>query len=302
MATKLPLQQVLHASLAFGLDRLDAQILLLHALQKPLSDRAWLVAHDTDELTLAQQQSFADLAQRRLAGEPVAYIVGSKEFFGLSLAVNADVLVPRPDTECLVEWALELIPLSASSVLDLGTGSGAIGLAIKHNRPHANVTLVDASQAALAVACGNAISLGLAVRGLQGNWFESVPLSERFDVIVSNPPYIAEGDAHLAALLHEPLMALASGVDGLDAIRCIVQGAPRYLNHGGWLLLEHGYDQAVAVRDLLTRQGFLSVASRLDLNGIERCSGGQLAISGAYLPAAPVGRALPAVPAHKARR
>ena len=298
-----PLRVVLQATLDKGLDRLDAQMLLLHALGQSTNNRAWLMSHDTDEITITQQQTLEGFVQRRLSGEPVAYIVGSKEFFGLNLAVNADVLVPRPDTECLVEWALELIPLTLAlshegrgdkadadslspggrgqgrggNVLDLGTGSGAIGLAIKHARPQAEVTLVDASQASLAVACGNATSLGLTVHGLQSNWFESVPADNRFDLIVSNPPYIADGDAHLAELEHEPLMALTSGVDGLTAIRRIIQDAPRFLRQGGWLLLEHGYDQAAAVRELLTRQGFSSIASRLDLNGIERCSGGLLA-------------------------
>ena len=270
------LSDALQAMQNKGLDRLDAQMLLLYALQKSTSDRAWLMSHDTDVLTLAQQQTLDEHIQRRLAGEPVAYIVGTKEFFGLNLSVTSDVLVPRPDTEVLVEWALDVLPLTSTFVLDLGTGSGAIGLAIKHNRSHADITLVDASQSALDVALGNAISLGLVVHGLQGNWFESVPPSERFDLIVSNPPYIADGDAHLGALEHEPLMALTSGTDGLDAIRRIIQGAPQHLNQGGWLLLEHGYDQAAAVRDLLNRQGFLNVVSRLDLNGIERCSGGQL--------------------------
>jgi release factor glutamine methyltransferase len=263
---------------ASGLDRLDAQILLLHALQKSTHDRVWLLSHDTDEITPAQQQRFLGLIQRRLAGEPVAYLVGSKAFFGLNLAVNAHVLVPRPDTECLVEWALACIETMATSdVLDLGTGSGAIGLAIKHNCSNAGVTLVDASQAALDVALGNAASLGLAgigLRGLHSNWFEDVPATDRFDLIVSNPPYIADGDSHLAALVHEPLMALTSGTDGLDAIRRIVLDAPRYLKTGGWLLLEHGFDQAAAVRELLIQQGFANVESRLDLNEIERCSGG----------------------------
>lgn len=278
------IKNALQVAQGFGLDRLDTQILLLHALQKPTHDRVWLLSHDTDVITPVQQKNFDALMQRRLAGEPVAYLVGSKAFFGLSLAVNADVLVPRPDTECLVEWALACIPLTpplsregrGSCVLDLGTGSGAIGLAIKHNCPHASVTLVDASQAALNVALGNAASLSLAVRGLQSNWFQNIPNDARFDLIVSNPPYIADGDSHLAALAHEPFMALASGADGLDAIRHIVQDAPRYLKRGGWLVLEHGYDQALAVRELLCQQGFLSVESRLDLNGIERCSGGTL--------------------------
>jgi release factor glutamine methyltransferase len=253
-----------------GLARLDAQILLLHLLQKPTNDRAWLMSHDTDELTMAQQQLLESLVQRRLGGEPVAYIVGAREFFGLNF-------VPRPDTEVLGEGALEVIPRTPTpAVLDLGTGSGAIGLAIKHSRPQAEVTLVDASQTALDVACSNAVSLGLAVHALQSNWFENVPSGERFDLIVSNPPYIADGDAHLAALAHEPMMALTSGADGLDAIRRIVQDAPEHLKQGGWLLLEHGYDQATKVRELLQEGGFTQVSSRLDLNGIERCTGGCL--------------------------
>jgi release factor glutamine methyltransferase len=265
-----------------GLERLDAQILLLHLLQKPTNDRAWLMSHDTDALTPLQQQTLEGLVSRRLGGEPVAYITGNKEFFGLNFAVTSDVLVPRPDTECLVEWALELIPLTLAlshqgrggGVLDLGTGSGAIGLSIKHSRPNSKVTLVDVSQAALDVASSNAASLGLNAHALQSHWFENVPNDSRFDLIVSNPPYIADGDAHLAALGHEPRMALTSGADGLDAIRHIVHEAPSYLARGGWLLLEHGYDQAEVVRALLLMQGFRQVTSRLDLNGIERCSGG----------------------------
>ena len=271
------IKNALQATLDKGLDRLDAQMLLLHALGQPTNNRAWLMSHDTDELTLAQQQTFKSFIQRRIDGEPVAYITGSKEFFGLNLAVNPYVLVPRPDTEVLVEWALEVLPTTQTlAVLDLGTGSGAIGLAIKHSRPNSEVTLIDASQAALDVACGNATSLGLAVHGLQSNWFESVPSGQRFDLIVSNPPYIADDDVHLAALEHEPLMALTSGADGLDAIRRIIREAPRYLASSGWLLLEHGYDQAPAVRALLRAQGFRQVSSRLDLNGIERCTGGCL--------------------------
>jgi release factor glutamine methyltransferase len=276
LSEELQLRVALQALQNKGLDRLDAQMLLLHALGQSTSNRAWLMSHDTDELTNDQQQTLDGLIQRRLAGEPVAYLVGRKEFFGLNLTVTSDVLVPRPDTECLVEWALEILPLSSSSVLDLGTGSGAIGLAIKHLRPNSEVTLVDASEAALAVACGNAASLGLMAHGLQSDWLKNVPSDERFDVIVSNPPYIADGDAHLAKLEHEPLMALTSGTDGLDAIRRIVREAPRFLKSGGWLLLEHGYDQAATVRTLLRAQGFEKVGSRLDLNGIERCSGGVL--------------------------
>jgi release factor glutamine methyltransferase len=282
------LLSILHVAQHKGLDRLDAQMLLLHALQKSTNDRAWLVAHDLDVLTTEQHQHFESLVLRRMQGEPVAYLLGCKEFFGLNLAVTRDVLVPRPDTECLVEWALECIPLTLAhlseggaaktcAVLDLGTGSGAIGLAIKSERPESDVTLLDASQAALAVTLGNAASLGLAVRGLQSDWFSHLTAGQdRFDVIVSNPPYIAEGDAHMAALGHEPAMALTSGADGLEAIRRIVQDAPQYLKANGWLLLEHGYDQADAVRGLLTAHGFAQVTSRHDLNGIERCSGGTL--------------------------
>lgn len=276
--TAASVKTCLQAAQGLGLDRLDAQILLLYALQKPTHDRAWLLSHDTDGITPVQQQCFDALIQRRLAGEPVAYIVGVKEFFGLNLTVNPAVLVPRPDTECLVAWALACAePLGSPSLLDLGAGSGAIGLAIKHHCPKASVTLLDASQAALDVALGNATSLGLAgigLRGMQSNWFVSLSNDERFDLIVSNPPYIADGDSHLGALAHEPLMALTSGTDGLNAIRRIVQDAPRYLNSGGWLLLEHGFDQAAAVRALLLAQGFEQVTSRCDLNGIERCTGG----------------------------
>ncbi len=274
------IKNALQATLDKGLDRLDAQMLLLYALGQSSNDRAWLMSHDTDELTTAQQDIFEGFIRRRINGESVAYIVGHKSFFGLNFSVDARVLVPRPDTECLVEWGVTCIDANSEpAVLDLGTGSGAIGLAMKSQRLDANITLVDASQAALDVALGNATSLDLAdigLRGLQSNWFASIPNNERFDLIVSNPPYIADGDSHLAALAHEPLMALTSGADGLDAIRQIVQDAPRYLKSGGWLLLEHGFDQAAAVRDLLLARGFEQVTSRLDLNGIERCSGGTL--------------------------
>ena len=273
----MSVHDALQAFLDKGLPRLDVQMLLLHALGQSTNNRAWLMSHDTDELTPAQQQTLDAFIQRRLAGEPVAYIVGKKEFFGLNLTVNANVLVPRPDTEIAVEWVLECVgDKNTARILDLGTGSGAIGLAIKHAHPKSEVTLVDASQAALDVACGNAASLGLTVHALRSNWFACVSSDERFDLIVSNPPYIADGDAHLAKLQHEPLLALTSGADGLDAIRRIVQDAPGFLKKGGWLLLEHGYDQALTVRELLQERGFAQVSSRLDLNGIERCTGGCL--------------------------
>lgn len=259
---------------ALGLTRLDAQVLLLHALERAPSDRAWLFAHDRDPLPAAGLAHFAALCQRRAAGEPVAYLTGVKEFYGLPLAIDARVLDPRPDTEVLVDWALEVLAgLTAPHVLDLGTGSGAIALALQHQRPDAQVLAVDASADALAVAQANARRLALPVQFAQSDWLEGVRGS--FDLIVSNPPYIAADDPHLPALRHEPLQALASGAQGLDDLRRIVAQAPQHLEPGGWLLLEHGWDQAAAVRQLLHAQGLVQVQSRRDLGGHERCSGAQ---------------------------
>jgi release factor glutamine methyltransferase len=265
--------QMLAAAAALGVERLDAQLLLLHVLGRHSGDRAWLLAHDTDILADAVWPAFASLCARRVAGEPVAYLVGQKEFHGLGLRVDPRVLVPRPDTETLVEWALQCVQGRTSPVvLDLGTGSGAIALAIQHARPDANVTAVDRSADALAVACANAQRLGLAVRFAEADWLEGAETD--LDLVVSNPPYVAAGDPHLTALRHEPLGALVSGADGLDDIRRIVEAAPAHLRDGGWLLLEHGYDQAASVRALLARRGFAEVQSRDDLAGIARCSGG----------------------------
>ena len=257
-----------------GLARVDAQMLLLHALARPLHDRAWLLAHDTEVLTEAQQHRWNQALQRRLQGEPVAYITGHRDFFGLTLKVDARVLDPRPDTEILVEWALELLPCAPEHtlrVLDLGTGSGAVALALQHQRPVAQVTALDASADALAVASANAQRLNLPVQCVVSHWMDAV--TGPFELIVSNPPYVAEGDPHLAALTHEPLIALTSGADGLDDIRQIIAQAPSRLAPGGWLLLEHGWDQAPAVQDLLRTTGFVQVQSRRDLGGIERCTG-----------------------------
>jgi release factor glutamine methyltransferase len=270
----LTIAQALSAAQAQGLERLDAQLLLLHALGRATHDRAWLLAHDSDALDELVESGFQTLCRRRLAGEPCAYLTGHKEFFGLTLAVDARVLVPRPDTETLVEWGLAcLSQRSGATVLDLGTGSGAIALAIKAKRPDAVVSAVDASADALGVAQANAERLALPVEFVLGSWFG--PVRGAFELVVSNPPYVAADDPHLAALGHEPLRALSSGTDGLDDIRQIVQQAPAHLRAGGWLLLEHGYDQAVPVRALLERAGFARVQSRTDLGGIERCSGGQ---------------------------
>ncbi len=268
------LRDALAQAQALGLERIDAQLLLLHILNRADAGRAWLLAHDTDTLAPSEQARFIALCQRRAAGEPVAYLRGMKEFYGLTLQVDARVLDPRPDTETLVDWALQLLaPLPAPRVLDLGTGSGAIALALQHQRPDAQVSAVDASADALAVAQANAARLGLAVQFARGNWLRGV--AGQFDVIASNPPYIAAADPHLAALRHEPLQALASGADGLDDIRTIVAQAPAHLQPGGWLLLEHGWDQAEAVQALLRAAGGEQVQSRKDLAGIVRCSGAQ---------------------------
>ncbi len=265
--------QTLHHLQSLGLERLDAQLLTLYTLGSAEHDRAWLLAHDTDTLPEGVAEALQTLALRRLRGEPVAYLTGHKEFYGLKLAVDARVLVPRPDTETLVDWALEVLPPSAS-VIDLGTGSGAIALALKHARPGLQVHAVDYSTDVLSVARANAQHLQLEVQFSQGSWLSGI--ADRFHAIVSNPPYIAAQDPHLEALTHEPAQALASGSDGLDDIRTIIQQAPAHLLPGGWLLLEHGYDQADAVRGLLAAAGFAEVQSRRDLAGIERCSGGQL--------------------------
>ena len=268
------LRDALAQAQALGLERIDAQLLLLHILNRADAGRAWLLAHDTDTLAPSEQARFAALCQRRAAGEPVAYLRGCKEFYGLTLHIDARVLDPRPDTETLVDWALQVLaPLPAPRVLDLGTGSGAIALALQHQRPDAQVSAVDASADALAVAQANAARLGLAVQFARGNWLRGV--AGQFDVIASNPPYIAAADPHLAALRHEPLQALASGADGLDDIRSIVAQAPSHLLPGGWLLLEHGWEQAEAVQALLRSAGFAEVQSRKDLAGIARCSGAQ---------------------------
>ncbi len=275
--TTLTCAQALTAARTLGLERLDAQLLLLHALGKPGADRAWLLTHDTTPLSGEAAQYFHTLSLRRAAGEPLAYLVGSKEFFGLELQVDGRVLVPRPDTETLVEWALQCLAAAdmpaGAKVLDLGTGSGAIARALKKTRPALDVTAVDASSGALAVASANAQQHQLPVHFLLSNWFQNV--NGRFHLIVSNPPYVADADPHLPALRHEPVQALTAGKDGLSDLRRIIEQAPAHLQPQGWLLLEHGYDQARAVCALLEQRGFAQVQSRADLAGIPRCSGGR---------------------------
>lgn len=270
--------QALASARAAGLDRLDAQLLLSHLLTQP---RAWLVAHDQDRLSVDQSGAFAALCQRRAAGEPLAYLTGESGFHGLSLQVTPAVLVPRPDTETLVDWALQCVAErsgTALRLLDLGTGSGAIALALAHalqgRSPPAEITATDLSAEALAVARGNAARLGLSVRWAQGPWWQAVDGAARFDIVVSNPPYIRDDDPHLPSLRHEPLGALTSGPDGLMDLRAIVSGAAPHLAWGAWLLMEHGWDQADAVAQRLRAAGFVDIATHRDIDGRPRCTGG----------------------------
>jgi len=269
----LDVDHALRAAAAAGLDRLDAQ---LRGRSSTSHSSSWLFAHGDAALTPDQADRFAAWTVRRAAGEPFAYLVGRKEFHGLMLDVGPAVLVPRPDTETLVTWALERLQgLPAPQVADLGTGSGAVALAIKHAQAGAHVTATDLSPDALAVAAGNARRLGLDLTFVAGTWW--APLAgRRFDLVVSNPPYIAGDDPHLAALAHEPRLALTPEGDGLASLRAIVDGAPDHLRPGGWLLLEHGHDQGAAVRALLQSAGFIGVGTRLDIESRERCSGGRL--------------------------
>lgn len=256
------------------LEPLENRILLCHALGL---SRVGLITQSERTLTDAEAAGLKALVERRLHGEPIAYIVGRREFFGLDFRVTSAVLIPRPDTELLVELALERLP-PQGRVLDMGTGSGAIAVAIAHTRGDAQVTALDVSPAALDIARQNAAANGARVRLVQSDWFAAID-GERFDMVVSNPPYIAEGDVHLSQgdLRFEPTGALTDHADGLSALRTIIQGAPAHLEPGGWLLMEHGYDQAQQVRDLLMEHRYVDVASWLDLAGIERVTGGRAA-------------------------
>lgn len=263
---------------ALPLDPLENRILLCHATGL---SRVQLITQAERALTDTEAAALDGLVARRLHGEPIAYIVGKREFFGLDFAVSDAVLIPRPDTELIVELALERLQPGAR-LLDMGTGSGAIAVSVAHTRPDAHVTALDVSDAALDVARRNAQANGAAVRFLRSDWFSALDAAgrgaERFNVIASNPPYIAAGDEHLSQgdLRFEPVGALTDHADGLSALRIIVDGAPAYLHAGGWLLLEHGYDQAAAVRALLAARGYADVQSWRDLAGIERVSGARL--------------------------
>lgn len=253
----------------------EAELLLAHAIGR---SRAWLIAHRDDAIADAHRSAYEALVERRAAGEPIAYLVGTRGFHALELEVGPDVLIPRVETELLVELALRRIPLDGpSAVADLGTGSGAVALAIAVARVRARVLATDASEAALAVARHNAAQVGADnVAFAHGDWCAALG-SDRFDMIVANPPYIADADPHLQTgdLRFEPRLALASGPDGLDAIRMIVRDAPAHLEPAGWLLFEHGCDQGPAARALLERSGYGGVFTARDLEGRERVSGGR---------------------------
>lgn len=258
-----------------GLVPVDAQILLAHTLRR---DRAWLAAHRDDALSREEADAFFALARRRRAGEPAAYLTGVREFWGLSLAVTPDVLIPRPETETLVELALSWLPAEgAPRILDLGTGAGAIALALASERPRATFIATDSSAAALDVARANAKRLGIGCEFGQSDWYADVG-SAPFDLIVSNPPYVMAGDPHLAEgdLRFEPRNALVAGDDGLHALRRIVAGAPARLAAKGALIVEHGYNQSEPVQELFRAAGFAQITARRDLAGIPRVAGGRI--------------------------
>lgn len=262
------------------IDAVDAQVLLRHVIAR---DGAYLMAHPEITLSPAELRAFTALVDRRVKGEPVAYLTGEREFYGRPFKVSPAVLIPRPETELLVDLALERIPRDvAVRVLDLGTGSGCIAIAIASERPNAKVLALDRSPEALAVARRNAVDLRVGnVSFLQSDWFEGLA-RENFDVIVCNPPYVAHDDPHLKEgdVQFEPRTALAAGPDGLDAIRRIIPQAARFLVQGGGLLMEHGYDQAAPARSLFQSAGYSEVSSASDLAGIERVTGGQLTVIG----------------------
>jgi release factor glutamine methyltransferase len=263
------------AQAALPLDPLENRILLCHATGLT---RVQLITRADQALSPDQAARLDQFVQRRLAGEPIAYIVGKREFFGLDFDVSEAVLIPRPDTELIVELAIERLP-AQGRLLDMGTGSGAIAVSIAHSRPDATVTALDLSEAALEVARRNAVNNAARVRFLRSDWFGALATEERFELIASNPPYIAAGDEHLSQgdLRFEPSGALTDHADGLSALRSIVDGALAHLLPGGWLLMEHGYDQAAAVRALLDARGYAEVQSWRDIAGIERVSGGRIA-------------------------
>jgi len=269
----MQVRQALELARAAGVDRLDAQWLLGHLMKR---DRAALLAHDDVALGDSQAAAFHDGIARRAAGEPLAYVIGYTHFRGLELAVSPAVLIPRPETELMVEWALQLRGVTVDAI-DLGTGSGAVAIALASEAPDLRMTATDLSQEALQVARGNATAHGLRVEFAQGPWWAAVPC-RRFGLVVSNPPYVAAGDPHLAGLSHEPGVALTpGGEDDLAAFRELIGGASPHLLPGAWMLVEHGHDQAGAIEALFLAAGFIDVQMRRDLAGLPRCSAARLA-------------------------
>ncbi len=251
---------------------LEAELLLALALQKP---RSSLYAYPECSLTPPQIEQFSSLLKRRSSGEPLAYILGEKEFWSLPLHITQDTLVPRPETELLVELVLKTLPAQPQQLADLGTGSGAIALALAKERPAWRLTATDASHQALQVAQQNAKRLEITnLEFLQGDWCAALP-AQKYHALISNPPYIAENDPHLADLTFEPKQALVSGASGLDALGKIIQQSPNYLTIGGWIFLEHGCDQAAAVKELLAATGYHNVMTHQDLSGQDRVTAGR---------------------------
>ena len=271
------LRQARHRLASSPCAALDAQVLLCHVLEQ---SRTWLFTWPERELTRAQQAEFEALLARREQGEPVAHLIGEREFFGRRFSVTADTLIPRPDTETLVEQVLALALPANARVVDLGTGTGAIGITLALEQPAWQVTLVDNSAAALQVAAANARQLGATVRCLQGSWL--TPCDGFFDLVVSNPPYIEDGDVHLAQgyVRFEPRSALVAGDQGLADLITIAQQAAGKLVAGGWLLLEHGFEQGDAVRALLADIGFEDVRTEQDLGGNDRVTLGKQCAAG----------------------
>ncbi len=273
---EMTVAQALAEAQRASVDRLDAQLMLAHLLQHP---RSWLIAHDDEPLGAQHSSRYLQWLERRGAGEPLAYLLGQAEFCGLTLQVGPEVLIPRPETELLVDWGVEVLatwagPATPARVIDLGCGSGAIALAIRHRHPAAAVTAVDASAPALDIARRNAEALGLPITWALGDWWSAVA-GQRFHLALANPPYVAPGDPHLQALRHEPQSALVAPDNGMADLRRLIDMAPESLHPGGWLLLEHGHDQGLPVRERLQQVGFSQVETRCDLAGLERCTGGR---------------------------
>jgi release factor glutamine methyltransferase len=275
----LTIQRALNIAKSRGIDRLETQLWLSHVMKSPSDERclrAWLIIHEAEPLTLEQQTVWEQGLTRLQAGEPLAYLLGKKEFFSLNLMVNSQVLIPRPDTEVLVQWALDTLPLLPSAtprVLDLGTGSGAIAVALKKSAPHIEMHAVDISHSALEVARHNAATLGVSVHFHEGSWWEPIKHLQ-FDLVVSNPPYIDPLDPHLAALKYEPLQALVSSSKGFNDLEAIIKVSSKLLPSSSCLLLEHGYTQKDDLQECFHQFGFSKIASRQDLAGQWRCTGG----------------------------